>query len=123
LSLLVLIDLQIEAAVARAPKTPFTVERVNLRDARHDEVLVRVVSTGVCHTDVAVKDRNLCAFPIVLGHGQLIPITLSSSASDCTNAHSRLPHSSHEMLGMTLRHRGYRCSGTCRFECNWVRQG
>jgi Zn-dependent alcohol dehydrogenase len=65
----IIIDIVIDAAVARAPTTPFTVEKINLRDARHDEVLVRVVATGVCHTDVAVKDRNLCAFPIVLGHG------------------------------------------------------
>lgn len=58
----------ITAAVARAPDTPFTIEQVHLRAPRQDEVLVRITATGLCHTDVAVKTRDLCAFPIVLGH-------------------------------------------------------
>jgi len=60
--------LTIQAAVARAPKTAFTIEKLKLRPPRSDEVLVRVVATGICHTDIAVKERNLCSFPIVLGH-------------------------------------------------------
>lgn len=60
--------LQMRAAVARAAATPLSVERVSLRAPRSDEVLVRLTATGLCHTDVAVKERGLCAFPMVLGH-------------------------------------------------------
>ena len=56
------------AAVARSASAPLTVERVSLRAPRPEEVLVRLVATGMCHTDVAVKERGLCAFPMVLGH-------------------------------------------------------
>ena len=35
------------------------------------QIRIRVVATGLCHTDTAVKERNLCAFPMVLGHGSL----------------------------------------------------
>src|SRR5699024_12662400 len=31
-------------------------------------VLVRVVSAGVCHTDVVARDLGIATFPIVLGH-------------------------------------------------------
>jgi len=58
----------IDAAVARSPKEPFSVEQIKLRAHRSNEVVVRVVATGLCHTDIAVKQRNLCQFPIVLGH-------------------------------------------------------
>jgi len=56
------------AAVARSALGGLTVENVALRAPRSDEVLVRLVATGLCHTDVAVKERGLCAFPMVLGH-------------------------------------------------------
>ena len=31
-------------------------------------MLVKVVATGICHTDVMTKAKGLCEFPIVLGH-------------------------------------------------------
>jgi aryl-alcohol dehydrogenase len=58
----------IEAAVARSPSAPFTVEKINLRSIKSNEMLVRIVASGLCHTDVAVKEKNLCSFPIILGH-------------------------------------------------------
>lgn len=61
-------SLVMRAAVARSAAAPLTVERVSLRAPRPEEVLVRLVATGMCHTDVAVKERGLCAFPMVLGH-------------------------------------------------------
>jgi aryl-alcohol dehydrogenase len=32
---------------------PFEVRRVSLKDMRADEIIVRMVATGVCHTDFA----------------------------------------------------------------------
>jgi S-(hydroxymethyl)glutathione dehydrogenase / alcohol dehydrogenase len=42
---------------------------VELPPLEHDEVRVRLVATGVCHTDVAWADGQLIdEFPVVLGH-------------------------------------------------------
>lgn len=42
---------------------------VELDAPRGDEVLVRIVATGVCHTDMSVRDQHLpMPLPAVLGH-------------------------------------------------------
>lgn len=57
------------AAVVDAGGVAPTIQKVELSDLRFDEVLVRVVATGVCHTDVAWADGVLFdQFPVVLGH-------------------------------------------------------
>jgi aryl-alcohol dehydrogenase len=59
----------ITVAVARAPKAPFTIEAARIRSPRSDEVLVRIVATGLCHTDLTVRDQHLpIPLPAVLGH-------------------------------------------------------
>jgi aryl-alcohol dehydrogenase len=57
------------AAVCHGHDKPFTIEDVELADLRPDELLVRVVACGICHTDLAVRDGQLpVPLPIVLGH-------------------------------------------------------
>jgi len=57
------------AAVCRGADQPFTVEPVTLDALRPDELRVRVVACGVCHTDMAVRDAQLpMPLPAVLGH-------------------------------------------------------
>ena len=61
--------LQCTAAVAREKSAPFTIESLALEDPRPDEVLVRIVGTGVCHTDMVVRDQYYpTPLPAVLGH-------------------------------------------------------
>lgn len=61
--------MEITAAVARTPGGDFTIERLRLSDMRSDEVLVRIVATGLCHTDIVVRDQLLpTPLPAVLGH-------------------------------------------------------
>ncbi|MGW3132292.1 NAD(P)-dependent alcohol dehydrogenase [Streptomyces sp. NPDC001076] len=62
--------MKITAAVSRAGRAVPGLEEVDLEDPRPDEVLVRVVATGICHTDVnAHQGRGLpVPRPIVLGH-------------------------------------------------------
>ena len=60
--------ISITAAVAANPDTPFSAESIELRHPGPHELLVQVVATGICHTDVMTKDKGLCEFPIVLGH-------------------------------------------------------
>lgn len=57
------------AAVIRGTDTEFTFEDVTLDDLGPSEILVRIVATGLCHTDLAVVHGDIpAAFPIVLGH-------------------------------------------------------
>ena len=59
----------ITAAVVSALKGPFTIEKLQLDDIRPNEVRVRMVATGVCHTDAIVRDGVYPAqLPAVLGH-------------------------------------------------------
>ncbi|MHC5307634.1 NAD(P)-dependent alcohol dehydrogenase [Bartonella sp. LJL80] len=56
-------------SIVTRSKQPFHCELVNLEDPSANEVLVRIVASGVCHTDAAVLDGSMAAnFPIVLGH-------------------------------------------------------
>ncbi len=59
----------VTAAVLRGPGQPFTLEGVTLDEPQPDEVLVRVVAVGLCHTDVAVQHGHIpVPLPAVLGH-------------------------------------------------------
>jgi aryl-alcohol dehydrogenase len=61
--------MQIKAAVVREKGGAFSVESVDLDDPNDDEVLVRVVASGICHTDLAVRDQHIpLPLPAVLGH-------------------------------------------------------
>jgi Zn-dependent alcohol dehydrogenase len=57
------------AAVLYAFRGPHRIELVELREPGPDEVLVRIVAAGVCHSDVGQADGEW-AFPLpaVLGH-------------------------------------------------------
>lgn len=57
------------AAVLREVGAPLRVEDVELAEPRDDEVLVRLIASGLCHTDLEVIDGALAyPLPIVLGH-------------------------------------------------------
>jgi len=58
------------AAVAWGPKEPLTIEEVEVGPPKAGEVRVKVVATGVCHTDaytLSGADPE-GAFPVILGH-------------------------------------------------------
>ena len=57
------------AAVLEGPGRPFTLEEVELDDLRADEVLVRMVAAGLCHTDLGVQAGHIpVPLPGVIGH-------------------------------------------------------
>jgi len=62
--------MQITAAVARAKNAPLSLEEVSLSEPRADEVLVRLVAAGICHTDISMRDHVIypVPHPVVLGH-------------------------------------------------------
>lgn len=76
----------ITAAVARNAGEEFTIEPLTLDDPRPDEVLVKIVGVGICHSDLAAKDQHLpVALPAVLGHeGAGIIEKVGSAVTDLT---------------------------------------
>jgi aryl-alcohol dehydrogenase len=57
------------AAVVRAKSAPFSIEQLELDEPRDDEILVRIVGAGMCHTDLIVRDQFYpVPLPVVLGH-------------------------------------------------------
>jgi len=65
--------MNITAAVVPVRSAPFEIETLDLAAPLADEVLVRVVASGMCHTDLHARDgyfANL-PYPVVCGHGRV----------------------------------------------------
>ena len=62
--------MKVRAAVMRAGSAPFTIEELSLEEPRDDEVLVRMVAVGMCHTDLLSRELPPEFFggPQVYGH-------------------------------------------------------
>jgi aryl-alcohol dehydrogenase len=61
--------IEIKAAVVRKKGGPFQIETLALEEPRPDEVLIRIIATGMCHTDMVARDQLYTVpLPIVLGH-------------------------------------------------------
>jgi aryl-alcohol dehydrogenase len=61
--------MQITAAVLRATDGPYVLEPVELAAPAADEVLVRIVAAGMCHTDVLPRaEVSFSPPPIITGH-------------------------------------------------------
>jgi aryl-alcohol dehydrogenase len=60
---------KIQAAVLRKKGGPLRIESIETEGPRDDEVLVRIVASGICHTDIAFRDHWFEADnAVVLGH-------------------------------------------------------
>ncbi|HMC67874.1 MAG TPA: alcohol dehydrogenase catalytic domain-containing protein, partial [Mycobacteriales bacterium] len=61
--------MKVTAAVVESPDARFQLEEVEIGQLRPDELLVRVVAVGMCHTDLSVRSQAT-PFPLpgVLGH-------------------------------------------------------
>lgn len=60
--------MRIQAAVTHGQGAPFAIQEVRLSGPGPGEVLVKVVATGVCHTDAVGRDLAVTPYPVVLGH-------------------------------------------------------
>ena len=59
----------INAAVVFKPAGEFKIENLEISEPCDDEVLVRIASTGICHTDLAARDQHFpTPLPGVFGH-------------------------------------------------------
>ena len=60
---------EIKAAVVRKKGGPFQIETLTLEEPRQDEALIRIIATGMCHTDMVARDQLYTVpMPVVLGH-------------------------------------------------------
>jgi aryl-alcohol dehydrogenase len=60
---------KIQAAVLRKKGGPLRIESIEMEGPRDDEVLVRLVASGICHTDIAFCDGwDEADNAVVLGH-------------------------------------------------------
>ncbi|GGD60933.1 NAD(P)-dependent alcohol dehydrogenase [Croceicoccus mobilis] len=58
-----------KAAIVRGKGQELSVEPVKYSGPQADEVIVRITATGVCHTDMVVRDQGYpVPLPLVLGH-------------------------------------------------------
>ncbi|WP_117210377.1 NAD(P)-dependent alcohol dehydrogenase [Allorhizocola rhizosphaerae] len=119
------------AAVVRAQGGPFQLEDVQVEPPRPNEVLVRIVATGMCHTDLLARDQVMPpAPPCVLGHegsgvveevGAAVrsvlpgdPVVLApASCGQCVNCLAAHPMQCRSFLGLNLR--GRRPDGTTAY--------
>jgi len=65
--------MEIKAAVVFEKSGEFKIEQLEMNEPNDDEVLVRIVGAGICHTDLAGREQYLPipptrAFPAVFGH-------------------------------------------------------
>lgn len=61
--------MQVTAAVVREKSGPFIIDTLELADPRPDEVLVRLVASGMCATDLHGRDGYYnTPYPCVYGH-------------------------------------------------------
>ena len=62
--------MEIKAAVVSETSGEFRIERLDLCDPNDDEVVVRILGVGICHTDLAWRDGHLPIPPppSVFGH-------------------------------------------------------
>jgi len=61
--------MEVQAALVREPAGSFTIERAALGETRPNEVIVRIVGAGICHTDLICRDQYIpVPLPAVFGH-------------------------------------------------------
>jgi aryl-alcohol dehydrogenase len=61
--------MKIQALVVEKKDAPFELEEIELEEPAAGEALVRIVASGVCHTDAITRAGDLpIPFPAVLGH-------------------------------------------------------
>ena len=75
--------MQIVAAVARERAGSFSIEKLDLADPRPDELLVRIVASGMCQTDQHGRDGYYnTLLPAVFGHeGAGVVLAVGSGVS------------------------------------------
>ena len=93
-----------KAAVLYEARQPLKIDELEMPDVGNDDVLIKVASCGVCHTDLkVVEGRNRFTPPTILGHE--VAGTVEQVGPHCTDLKTR----DRVIIGMR-----YKC-GRCRY--------
>lgn len=60
--------MEIKAAVVAKQGAPIQVQTLQLDAPKANEVLIKTVATGICHTDIAGRDLGMSPYQVALGH-------------------------------------------------------
>lgn len=60
--------MKIKAAISSVPQKPLEIQSVQLGEPKANEVLVKIASSGICHTDAVGRDGSTTPHPVALGH-------------------------------------------------------
>lgn len=61
--------MKVKAAVVNEVNGPYEFEELDLQEIQHDEVIVKVVASGICHSDEALRVGDAeYPLPVILGH-------------------------------------------------------
>ncbi|MUG67367.1 zinc-binding dehydrogenase [Paenibacillus campinasensis] len=60
--------MKITAAITPDQGKDFVLDEIELAEPKANEVLVKIVASGVCHTDAVARDAAIAPLPAVLGH-------------------------------------------------------
>lgn len=61
--------MKIRAAIVYKPKDPYVIEEIDLAEPKANEALIKIVASGVCHTDYLLAAGEMSQIhPAVLGH-------------------------------------------------------
>lgn len=60
--------MNIKSVVVEKKGAPVEVKDVVLDSPKANEVLIKTVATGICHTDIAGRDMGMSPYPVALGH-------------------------------------------------------
>ena len=122
------------AAVALSPGEAFEIREMELLPPRSDEVQVKIKATGICHTDIAVKEQAFpLPLPMVLGHegagvveavGDSVThvqagdhvVLCGDSCGHCSNCHRGMPFYCREFAERNLS--GERVDGSTCLVCD-----
>lgn len=121
--------MKIQAALAHENNGPLGIEEIDLAEPGADEILVRIVATGLCHTDLTVLAQAPLPWPAVLGHegaGVVIKVgagvtkvaagdhvvMTTSSCGECQNCQQGQPSYCLHFRDLNMSG-GYRRDGSC----------
>ncbi|HEY2418899.1 MAG TPA: NAD(P)-dependent alcohol dehydrogenase [Steroidobacteraceae bacterium] len=110
---------QARAAILRQAQKPLALEDIDVAPPRTDEVRVRMVATGICHTDIVCRDAFPVPMPMVLGHegagvvesigAQVTGLAVGdhvvlsfNSCGGCANCADHEPAYCHNFLGLNF---------------------
>lgn len=91
--------MQVKAAVTLGYQQPFVIKDVEVAPPGKDEILVKIVATGVCHTDAVMRDNpGVVPMPAILGHegagivasvGECGEVIVSACVDHCREKHAK----------------------------------